>query len=331
MKFDASLKDMALFVAVFEERSFTLAAERENATQSGVSQHVRKLEERLGVELFLRQGRCVKPTPAAETYYRGCIDLLRNYENTTHHVRAFGDELSGEVSVGLTATITRAVLAPTLIKFEDRHPNVKVNVIETHPRLLAQEVQAGQLDFAIVPMPLDHVGLKSTFFVRTPEVLVSAVGSGLRHCTPIELPRIQDLKLLLPSNPVRRKVFERYFATAGVRIVRQMELDVVFTMLSIVRDTDWHAVLPALMMAPEIASGDLTINPLMRPALWFDCVCVEPLRRPLSHTAHAFHAALRLEAHLVNGSASQRLRARGRGSGSTRRDIRLSTGNEQIR
>ena len=43
-----SLRDFHLFVAVYEERSFTAAAAREHATQSGVSQHVRKLEDSLG-------------------------------------------------------------------------------------------------------------------------------------------------------------------------------------------------------------------------------------------------------------------------------------------
>ncbi|MCC7182680.1 MAG: LysR family transcriptional regulator [Rhodocyclaceae bacterium] len=311
MKFDASLKDIALFVAVFEERSFTLAAERENATQSGVSQPIRKLEERFGVELFVRQGRYVKPTPAAETYYRGCIDLLRDYEVATRRVRSFSDGLRGEVSLGLTATMTRAVLAPTIIKFTALHPNVKVNVIESHPRMLAHHVQAGELDFAIVPAPLEHVGLKGSFFIRTPEVLVSAAGSDLRHCAPVELARIEELKLLMPGNPVRRKVFERYFAAAGVRIARQMELDVVFTMLDIVQASDWHAVFPALMMAPEITEGRLTISPMARPAFWFDCMSIEPLRRPLSNAAHAFHAALQSEARLINRSATRRLKAQG--------------------
>ena len=50
-----SLRDMRLFVAAYEERSFTAAARRENATQSGVSQHIRKLEGALGVHLFRRE------------------------------------------------------------------------------------------------------------------------------------------------------------------------------------------------------------------------------------------------------------------------------------
>ena len=76
----ASLTDIRLFVAACEERSFTLAAARENATQSGVSQHIAKLERKLGVTLFTREGGRIMPTAAAEAYYARCLDVLRAYE-----------------------------------------------------------------------------------------------------------------------------------------------------------------------------------------------------------------------------------------------------------
>ncbi|MSQ56800.1 MAG: LysR family transcriptional regulator [Limnohabitans sp.] len=64
-----TLRGIQLFVAAYEELSFTLAASRENATQSGVSQHVGDLEETLGVKLFIRKLGTVKPTPAGRIYY----------------------------------------------------------------------------------------------------------------------------------------------------------------------------------------------------------------------------------------------------------------------
>lgn len=304
LRFDASLRDISFFVAVFEERSFTRAAEREAATQSGVSQHIKKLEERFGVALFVRHAGTVSPTPAAETYYRQCIELLRRYETANRHVREFGDELSGEVSVGLMATVTRSALAPTLIKFTAKHPNVKVSVIETHSRLLAQQVDAGELDFAIVPALLEQRGLKSTFFLRTPEVLVSAKNSGNRHLEPVQLAAIEPLKLILPSrHNIRRQALEHYFTSADVKVSRQMDLDVIFTTLDIVEHTDWRAILPAIMMAAEVTHPRLTLNPIVDPALWFDLHCIEPLRRPLSRVANAFYVALQREAGALNKSA----------------------------
>lgn len=301
MKFDATLKDISLFVAVFEERSFTRAASRENATQSGVSQHIRKLEASHGVSLFNRDGGVVTPTPAAESYYRRCIELLRGVETANREVREFRDDLIGEVTVGLMAAVTRSALAPTLIDFTARHPNVRITVIEGHSRLLAQQVESGEMDFAIVPTLLEHPGLKATFFLRTPEVLVSANGRGLRHLEPVAMKDLGQLKLILPSHRnIRRAAFERYFTAAGVQVTRLMDLDVMFTTLDIVQGTDWRTLLPAIMMSAEIAQPRLTINTLVSPELWLDFDCVEPLRRPLSPAAHAFYLALHATAESLN-------------------------------
>jgi len=61
-----SLRDIRIFLAAYEERSFTAAAIHEHATQSGVSQHIRKLEEGFRVKLFSRAKGQVSPTPAAD-------------------------------------------------------------------------------------------------------------------------------------------------------------------------------------------------------------------------------------------------------------------------
>jgi DNA-binding transcriptional LysR family regulator len=251
----------------------------------------------------------VVPTPAGETYYRACVDLLRNFESATRNVQQYQGELRGEVSVGLMATVTRSALAPALNRFTGQHPNVRVRVLEAPSRLLAQHVHSGDMDFAVVPTLLEHPGLRRTFFLRTPEVLVSAADSGLAHLQPVELAKIANLKLILPSGRnIRRQAFERYFLDAGVRLARELELDVIFTALDMVEKSDWRTLLPAVMMVDEIRHGRLTINTLATPSLWFDFSCIEPLRRPLSPAAEVFLATLREEAGRLNKLAIASLR-----------------------
>lgn len=308
MAFGISLTDIALFVAVCEEGSITGAAEREHATQSGVSQHIRKLESSLQVPLFVREAGGMRPTPAGENYYRACVELLRRYETAARDVQQYKGELEGEVSVGLMATITRSALAPALTNFSEQHPNVRVRVIEAPSRLLAEQVHSGEMDFAVVPALLERAGLRRTFFLRTPEVLVSGPDSGLTHLEPAELARIDKLKLILPSaRNIRRQAFDRYFADAGIRPARELDLDVIFTSLDMVAKTDWRTLLPAIMMVEEVESGRLTINTL-RPVMWFDFSCVEPLRKPLSPAANVFLQFLRTEADRLNQVVIDRLR-----------------------
>jgi DNA-binding transcriptional LysR family regulator len=290
-----SLRDIRLFVAVYEERSFTAAAAREKATQPGVSQHIRKLEDRLGVKLFARGG-AVRPTPAGDAYYRGCIEVLRAHELATQRLRDFGDGFAGELVVGLMPTLTRCALAPALARFMQVHPNVAVRVVEAFSGILVEQVRAGELAFAIVPPVLGEAGLRSRLFVRTPELLVSARGSGLRHLAPVRLASLGPLKLVVPGAAnARRARIETYLASAGVVIERRLELDTMFGALDFVAGTDWVTILPGSMMVSDIGQGQFTINPLAEPPLTLDLVLIEPSRRPLAPAAEAFLACLREE------------------------------------
>src|SRR5437660_11758508 len=110
-----SLRQIRSFVAVCEAASFTAAAEREGATQSGISQHIKQLEAELGVSLLTRDGRTVEPTQAGRLYYAECVDVLKRLDAAQQGVAV--KALHGKVRVGLMPTFTRAVLAPALEKF----------------------------------------------------------------------------------------------------------------------------------------------------------------------------------------------------------------------
>jgi LysR family nitrogen assimilation transcriptional regulator len=176
-----SLQDIRLFVAAYEERSFTAAGLRENATQSGVSQHIRKLEERFQIGLFVREKGRVTPTPAGDSYYRGCLEVLRAHDAASKMAQAYRGGLDGEVVVGLMPTMTRCVLAPALARFTEAHPNAAIKVVEGYSGTLTTLVQKAELDFAIVPAIAGIAGVKSRLYLRTPEVLVSGRGSRLRR------------------------------------------------------------------------------------------------------------------------------------------------------
>jgi len=297
----SSLRDIRLFVAAYEERSFTAAARREHATQSGVSQHIRKLEDTLHAKLFARDKGRVVPTPAGDSYYRHCIDLLNIYAKATSAARTHGTGLAGSIVVGLMPTMTRCVLAPALARFIDKHPNVVTRVVEGYSAALTAEVQAGELEFAVVPAFSGAPGLKSRLFLRTPEVLVSNAKSGLTHLAPVRLADVGPLKLVVPSQAnTRRRLIETYLASNGVAVERLLELDAMLGTLDFVAQTGWMAILPGIMMAGDTRSRQFTVNPIAAPAFGLDLVLIEPARRPMSEAAKAFLELLEEESTRLN-------------------------------
>ena len=196
-----SVRDLTLFVAVYEERSFTAAAERERATQSGVSQHIRKLEDTLGVRLFTRSKGQVQPTPAGDALYLKSIDILRLYDAAKKSVRSYGKGLEGQLVVGLMPTMTRSVLAPVLARFVADNPNVSVNVIEAYSATLTQQVRAAEIDFAIVPAFACPPGLTAACFCARPRCLVSNPARGSRTAPPSGSPPCRRLSWCCRADP----------------------------------------------------------------------------------------------------------------------------------
>jgi DNA-binding transcriptional LysR family regulator len=297
-----SLRDLRLFVAAYEERSFTAAAERENATQSGVSQHIRKIEDRFGVRLFTRSAGPVVPTPAGDDYYRRCIELLRDYESANRAMRRFGAGLEGDVTIGLMPTMTRRVLAPALARFTEANPNAAVRIIEAYSAVLTQGVRAGELSFAIVPAAAEANGIRSRLFLRTPELLVSRGDVSRAHLAPVRLAQEPELKLVVPGQQnTRRRLIEAYMASNGIRPERLLELDAMFGTIGLVETTDWSAILPAIMMeADETSPRRFTINPLADPPLLLDLAVIEPARHALPPVAEAFCEILEEESTRLN-------------------------------
>lgn len=291
-----SIRQMRSVVAVLEEGSFTRAAERENATQSGISQHVSAVEQQLGAALFERTSDGVVPTKAGQRYYRRCVEMLRTMELASAEVQALSGEVAGTLRAGLMPAFTRAALAPALERFCQTNPHVDVRITEAYSGALTDLVRADELDFALVPASGQVVGVKTSLLSRDREMLVSGAGTQLDHLKPVRLATLPPLKIIVPGAAnIRRRNLESYFETNNVRIERLLEMDAMFGTLELIARSDWVAVLPGIITISD-ARGDLrNVNPLADPELLSEFVVIEPARRALSTPAALFLDQIRRE------------------------------------
>ena len=286
---DIALRQVRAVIAVCEEGSFTRAAERENATQSGISQHVAAVERALGVKLFERSARGIVPTPAGLRYYKSCIEAVGRLEHANEEARSLAGLLGGDLRIGLMPTFTRAVLAPTLQDFVPRHPDVRLHLLEGYSALLTDMVLADELDFAVVPAFEGRTGLKSRLLVRDREMLLSGRQRGLTPLVPVRLSDCAPLKIVVPGpQNVRRRNLETYFHTHGVALAAMLEMDAMIGTLEFVARSDWVTVLPSLICINDIGKGDLIVNPIINPTVRAEFVVIQPARRTLSLPARRF-------------------------------------------
>lgn len=291
-----SLRQIRSFVAVYEEGSFTAAATREGATQSGISQHIKQLESELAVMLLERNGRDVEPTLAGKLYYRDCVEVLKRLEAAHQSVSV--NRVHGAIRVGLMPTFTRSILAPALDKFLASAPGSEISVTEAYSGVLTDMILKGDLDFAVVPAFEGAVGISHRLLARDREMLVRAKkGKRDRHDpTPVKLSEAGPLKVVLPGiQNTRRRNIETYFATNSVAVVQRLELDAMMGTLQFVAASDWVAILPFVMMASDLDGGEFDVRPLEDPPFFSEFVLIEPARKVMTPAAALFAEILKTE------------------------------------
>lgn len=113
------------FCTLVEVGHFTRTAERLHMTQSGVSQHVRKLEEQLGAELLIRQGKQFSVSGAGERLYAEARDILLALSNLEQKV---GEDppFAGSVRVMSPGSVGLK-LYPHLLALQSKHPNLIID------------------------------------------------------------------------------------------------------------------------------------------------------------------------------------------------------------
>lgn len=278
-----SVERMRVFAAVFEEGSFTAAAERLNATQSGVSQQIARLERALGAQLLERGARGAVATPAGRQLYARSIALLREISAVERGISALGKGATGSVTLGAMPALTRSIAGPVLRRYLAANPNVTVNLVERSSAELIEEVVSDRLDAALVPVFDAPPSLRCRLLGRTREVLIARAGAAHLHMRPVDVGTVTPMRLILQSEgTIRRRQVLAYLRSRGVELDALMDMDSMFGTLEFVQNSDFTTIVPAVMVAPEIDGGALCVRPLERDGLALEVMAVAPSRRELS-------------------------------------------------
>jgi LysR family hydrogen peroxide-inducible transcriptional activator len=159
------LHQLRYFVAVAQVGNFSRAAERCHVSQPSLSQQILKLERRLGQPLFSRLGRRAVLTDAGRMLLDRAMSILATVDDAERRLRA-GDQIDkGRLAIGAIPTIAPYLLPPTLQAFVKRCPQVELIVREDVTQHLISAVVEGELDLALVALPVadEHLQAEPLF------------------------------------------------------------------------------------------------------------------------------------------------------------------------
>ena len=215
------------------------AAAALHTSQPGVSKQVRSLEEELGTEIFVRQGRRLTAVTDAGREVISAIDrILVEIANLKAVGEEFAHHARGSLAVGVTHTQARYALPPVVTAFKKRFPDVKLKLLQGNPRQLAQLVLSGEADMAIATEALDEY----PEFVTLPcyqwhHCVVVKAGHALAKAKPLTLEAIAKFPIITyDSTFAGRTALDRAFEARGLSpdvVLAALDSDVIKSYVSL--------------------------------------------------------------------------------------------------
>ena len=130
--------------------NITAAAQKLHTSQPGVSKQIKLLEDELGFQIFVREGRnLTRITPAGQQVIDRALKILQEAQSIRDLSTELRDEGRGSLSIGTTHTQARYVLPDVIREFRGRYPNVRLNLHQGTSEQIAEMVAHDRIDCAI--------------------------------------------------------------------------------------------------------------------------------------------------------------------------------------
>ncbi|HVW16870.1 MAG TPA: LysR substrate-binding domain-containing protein [Solirubrobacteraceae bacterium] len=224
-----NLQQLSYFLAAVEHGSFSAAADELHLAQPSLSEQVRRLEAELGVALFSRVGRGVRPTEAGRALRPHAERVLAEVEAGRAAVAGVRELRGGTATFGVMGTAHHYGLGADLVEdFRRAHPAVRVRLVGQNSAEVVEAVSGGELEAGLVSLPIDDAGLEVRPVLHDEIVVVSADRARLRG--PMTIERFAALPLVLPdaswvrTDPQRRQLAE-LAQRAGVAIEPAIDVE----------------------------------------------------------------------------------------------------------
>lgn len=252
------LRQLEILQAIAETGSFTACGKKLNVSQSAISRQISLLEAELGEPLFLRVGRQVRMTPAAESLVHLGQRVFQDVKDTvaaiTDHTRA----LRGRVRLSGGMTVCLYVFPPLLKHLMRVHPELEIRLTVATAGRSLEEIRSGRVDAGLLTLPVEESDLETVPVLREELLLMTMPSHPLarkKRIVPEDLSG-QSIVQFEPGSATRH-VIDAFFLTHKVEPKVVMETENVEIIKAMVKTGFGVSIVPYQAVAPEVRNGQL--------------------------------------------------------------------------
>jgi DNA-binding transcriptional LysR family regulator len=254
MQFEA----LKIFCDVARFHSISQAAASNNLTQSAVSQLVRLLERRMGVELLDRSSRPLGLTPAGRRYYEGCRELVTRYVELESELRQSAMERGMVVQAAAIYSVGLRDMSHYITRFTALEPGSTVQIEYVHPDRVYEKVLDGTADLGLLSFPRQSREIVSIPWREEEMVLVCPPAHALARLSRISIGRLSGQRYVhFDKDLAIRKQVDRFLRKHGVRVEVVVEFDSIENIKHAIDVSAGVALLPFPTVEREVRAGAL--------------------------------------------------------------------------
>lgn len=263
-----NLRDLKYLVALADLRHFGKAAEACFVSQPTLSTQIRKLEEELGVVLIERAPRKVMLTAAGQDVVQRARRIVADVDEMKEAARRSHDPASGTLRLGVFPTLGPYLLPHVVPALREAFPQLELLLVEEKSDVLLQRLRDGQLDAALLALPLHDEQLHAQFLFEEPFVLAAPERHPLAQARGLHIDDLgHETLLLLEDGHCLRDQALDVCRLAGAQEKAGFRATSLETLRQMVAAGVGVTLLPALSVhAPVVQPAGIRLVPFADPA-----------------------------------------------------------------
>jgi len=253
---------LASFLEVAKQQSFSRAAEKLFRTQPAISAQVRLIEQECGEKLFDRSGKKVLLTPAGEILSRYAQKMMGLHKEVLEAIAELNQTPRGKLYIGANEATCLYVLPKTFAKFKQLYPLVQISIYRNFSHKIVQKVQENAVDLGIVTLPQTANNMEVIPVFRDEVQVVVPKNHILAKNRSVTVEEVAHHPLILPKTGHTRVTIDRLLRAYRDHIQISMELASVETIKKFVGAGLGISLISRTYAQAEVAAGVLKLIPL---------------------------------------------------------------------
>ena len=250
------LRQLEILQAIAETGSFTACGKKLNVSQSAISRQILLLEEELGEPLFLRVGRQVRMTPAAESLVQLGQRVFLDVRETVGAITDRTRELRGTLRLSGGMTVCLYVFPPLLKHLRRVHPHLDVRLTVALAGKSVQEIRGGRVDAGLLTLPVEETDLMTVPALREELLLIASPTHQLAKRRKVQARDLARLPFVLfEVGSATRRVIDNFFASQNIEPTIVMDTENVEIIKAMVKAGLGIGIVPYQAVAREVRGG----------------------------------------------------------------------------